>query len=462
VTGVRQRIFRNGAAGIFGFAVTAGSQLLTVPVFISGWGKVRYGEWLVLTSIPAYFIFSDVGFGQVGSNKMAMLEAEGKESEVQSVLHTMWLFQTLLGLAMLGLGAVLFLALPWANWLALHGMEPRRVGQVLLGLLAYVLLNMQAQPYSAIYRSCGQMARFLTIASTSRLLELLLTLALVWLKGREAQVVLGMVALRCLTLAFYHRDTRGRFPNLSVGFRHFSRAHFFSLFKPGVGHFGIGIAQAFQLQGMLLVINRLIGAEAVAIYSIARTLTRIPLQCVVLINGAIYPEFSGLIVSGGLAKARDIHRIMLQLSLWISIAVAVFVLTAGPHVITIWTLGKINVTHALLAALNLSIIMNLAWFSSSVVLSSVNRHATLGVLYIVSAGAALVVGCILAKLWGIVGPALASGAAEAVVAFYVLPRACAAVGDTVPGALADAMRLSTLRRHLAVLYVRVSRPPTQA
>ena len=64
------------------------------------------------------------------------------------------------------------------------------------------------------------------------------------------------------------------------------------------------------MQGMTLVLNKTLGANVVTIYNVSRTLTRVPMQCVLLMNGAIYTEFSGLVAGGALNKAREIHRLI--------------------------------------------------------------------------------------------------------------------------------------------------------
>ena len=239
---IAKRVFHNSPAGVYGFAVNTATQLLIVTILILAWGKTRYGEWLVLSSLPAYFTLIDVGFGQVASNKVAMLQAKGDGCRVQSVLHTMWLVQTVIGIVAFGGGAIAFLILPWASWLGLHGISPERTGWVLVGLLTYVLINMQTQPYSAIYRASGQMARFVVITNTSRIVELLVTLDLVLFGGAEREVVAGLIAVRLCNMAYCHWDVAGRLPGTSIGFRDASIAHIFDLIRQGVGHFGLGVA----------------------------------------------------------------------------------------------------------------------------------------------------------------------------------------------------------------------------
>jgi len=453
--GIGKKIFKNGAASLYGFALTIASQLCVVPVFIHAWGKFRYGEWLVLTSVPSYFALADVGFGQVASNKMTMLHAEKDSRGVTEVLHTMWLFQTVLGAVLLAAGAAIFLTLPWAAWLGLHAWTEPRAHRALLGLLVYVLINMQSQGYAAVYRAGEQFARSIAISNTGRLLELVVMLCLVAEGEPEITVIVGMIACRAGLLGFYQYDTRRRVKDLAVGFSAASRRQFAALIRPGVGHFGLGISQGFQLQGVTLVINKVLGAEAVTIFTVSRTLTRIPLQVMNLVNGAVYPEFGRVSTGANLEKAREIHRIMAQISFWAALPVAAAAVTFGPRAIHAWTLGQVEVGRLLLLVLNLSVIVNLLWNSSSIVLSSTNRHATLGSLYALLSIAALAATYFLTRWVGIVGPAFTLTAVETAMAIYVVPRSCRAVHDSMRAMLADVVTVSTFRKHLA-LYLKTA------
>jgi O-antigen/teichoic acid export membrane protein len=69
---VKQRIAHALAASAFGQSVTIGSQLLLTPLFFRHWGPGLYGEWLILSSVPAYLTMSDLGIGSAAGNEMTM------------------------------------------------------------------------------------------------------------------------------------------------------------------------------------------------------------------------------------------------------------------------------------------------------------------------------------------------------------------------------------------------------
>jgi hypothetical protein len=60
---VRHRIYLALAAGAFGQFVTIGSQVLLTPLYFLYWGAAKYGEWLLISTIPAYLAMADFGIG---------------------------------------------------------------------------------------------------------------------------------------------------------------------------------------------------------------------------------------------------------------------------------------------------------------------------------------------------------------------------------------------------------------
>jgi hypothetical protein len=75
--GLKAKLLRNLGANAYGQAITILIQLVSVPLYLHYWGKQLYGEWLILSAIPAYLALSDIGFASVTANDMTMRVANG-------------------------------------------------------------------------------------------------------------------------------------------------------------------------------------------------------------------------------------------------------------------------------------------------------------------------------------------------------------------------------------------------
>jgi O-antigen/teichoic acid export membrane protein len=88
---VRERFIRGFGATALGPLVTILAQVISVPVFLHFWGPKLYGEWLVLSAIPMYIGFSDVGFGNVAANDMTMRVSIGDRDGALKTFQSTWL-----------------------------------------------------------------------------------------------------------------------------------------------------------------------------------------------------------------------------------------------------------------------------------------------------------------------------------------------------------------------------------
>jgi predicted CoA-binding protein len=75
--GLKAKLLRNLGANAYGQAITILIQLVSVPLYLHYWAKQLYGEWLILSAIPAYLALSDIGFASVTANDMTMRVANG-------------------------------------------------------------------------------------------------------------------------------------------------------------------------------------------------------------------------------------------------------------------------------------------------------------------------------------------------------------------------------------------------
>ncbi len=65
-------------------------QLVQVAVFFRFWATNVYGDWLIVSAIPSYLAFSSIGFGNVASNEMTMLNSAGDREGALRVFQSCW------------------------------------------------------------------------------------------------------------------------------------------------------------------------------------------------------------------------------------------------------------------------------------------------------------------------------------------------------------------------------------
>ncbi|MEI8158789.1 MAG: hypothetical protein WCH60_18160 [Burkholderiales bacterium] len=79
---LKVKLLRNLGANPYGQLITIAIQLVSVPLYLHYWGVALYGEWLILSAIPAYLALSDIGFVSV-----ALRERLGAAGYVYAQAH---------------------------------------------------------------------------------------------------------------------------------------------------------------------------------------------------------------------------------------------------------------------------------------------------------------------------------------------------------------------------------------
>ena len=127
-----------------------------MPLFLHYWSAGLYGEWLIVSAIPAYLSFSNIGFGSVASNEMTMLMArDDRDSALQVFQSCWWLIAAVCAATVLLLAAMLSF-LPLAHWLPLHLLTERDTAWILFALGTAVLFGQLEQLLGAAYTCVGR------------------------------------------------------------------------------------------------------------------------------------------------------------------------------------------------------------------------------------------------------------------------------------------------------------------
>lgn len=379
---VKQRIAHALAANAFGQAVTIGTQILLTPLFFRQWGAGLYGEWLILSSVPAYLTMVDMGVGSAAGNEMTILAGAGNQAGAQRTYRGAgWVALGASGLVIL-LG--LLIALTTAYWQFPHTryISSGEAGQIVALLSLTVALAFPAGVVSAGFRAAGHNALGVTLSNTSRLLEgigmgvallvqqgpLMLCATSLVIKG--LMLVLQYVWLRQICSWLYEPRLT---PDLTLVRR---------LFVPSIGFMAFPLGNAIALQGPILVIGHFFGGPAVAMFSALRTLSRLPIQIVNTFNSSVWPEMSRAYGAGDLALLRSLHRGTWGVTLLLVLVSGIVLVALGEAFAHAWLGTAAPFDQTVMFALVLITVLTAVWNASSVVMSAVNAHAGFGACYV--------------------------------------------------------------------------------
>ena len=400
MTSVRRRILSGLGANVYGQLVTMVVQLAGVPILLHAWGVQLYGEWLILFAIPAYLSMADLGFSQSAGNDMTARAARGDRSGALAVFQSLAALIYTIAAAGLLLGGALLWRLPLERWLHFQVLDADALRWVLALLAAEVFAALPNGVNHAGFRAGGDYALHVGLTSTTRLLQF----SGIWIMAlagggpvAAAAAFFGVrvVATMALTLLLVRRHRWLRF-----GFAHARRAELRRLGKPALANMAIPLAQALNIQGMVLVVGAVLGPSAVVVYSTLRTLTRLALQLVLSVAHAAEPELAVAYGADDRSLMRALYVHALRGGLWLALSAATGLALFGGFILDVWTQGKVAMDPALFAWLLGSSVGSVLWYSALIVLKAANSHLRAASVYVIASAAAVGLAVVLLQWTG--------------------------------------------------------------
>lgn len=425
---LKRRILKGFGANAYGQLVTIGIQILSVPLFLYFWGAEQYGEWLLLAAIPTYLSLSDIGFSAVAGNKMTMELVRGDKVSALVTYQSSWALITTVSLfVLLFMFLVLFL-LPLTDLLNLKVINAHDASIVLLWLGIQVLVSLQGGMLNAGFRSIGQYARGTYITNSIRLFEWAAGVVALLLGASPVSVAVTISLSRIVsTLASLH-ILQSSSPWLVVGFRHIDVRVISQLFRPALSFMAFPLGQALSIQGVTIAIGASAGSSAVVIFSTYRTISRILVQLVSLVNQALWPEISTAYGANDISLVGQLHRRGFALSFWLGLVSLVIVGFLGGSIIELWTNNSIESKPLLLWLLLMLAFLNVLWQSSWVVLMATNNHVDISFVFLVSSAIALLV-CFLLNQFGVESSAVILIVAELPLLIFTIKKSLVLTSD---------------------------------
>ena len=191
---LKSRLSKGLSAQGFSQAVQVILRLGEVPLLLHFWGTQLYGEWLILSAIPAYLAMSDMGFTGTACRDMAIKVGADDRQGALVTFQSSWLL--ILGLSSVVIGVVLLGVpfVPLAHWFHIHLINSSNLYILVVILSARILTSLQNGLLYGGYYSEGQYGIGIFILACISLIEFGMLALVVFLGGGLVQAALGLLA----------------------------------------------------------------------------------------------------------------------------------------------------------------------------------------------------------------------------------------------------------------------------
>lgn len=245
-------------------------SLLLVPLTINYVNPERYGIWLTISSIVAWFSFFDIGLTQGLRNKFALAIAEGDDESAQVYVSTTY---AILGIIFTAIWLIFLLINPFLEWSDILNVSEEFSNEIsILALIVftYFCLQFVLRVLTTIITADQEPAKASLIDLIGQGVALLLIVGLV-LTTQGSLIYLGLALCIAPILALAGANFfffSGKYKAYKPSFKKVRFSHAKSLFNLGGIFFVIQVASLVQFESANIIISRNFGPVYVTDYNI--------------------------------------------------------------------------------------------------------------------------------------------------------------------------------------------------
>jgi O-antigen/teichoic acid export membrane protein len=332
-----KRILKLLIAFLTGQGVAIVNQLLVPPLFIHRYanGMATYGEWIALSAAVSYLSSLNTGIQSYANNQMTIHYNRGEVDDAKAVQASA-LVMSLTLIAIVAIAGSMVLFLPVGRWLNLHHTSSLAASETILLLTLSLIVSWLFAILANSFMAVGKLHRGANWMNAQRLVSTLLLSAFLWWRSSFpilALIQFSVMSLFTLLVAF---DLRATAPFLLPSLRCASLKVIKSSLQPS-GMFALGTMSAFLLwQAPVLLIQTILGAESLAIFSLTRAVFNMSRQLLVVVSLSIGQEITILTGSRDWNRLHRLYDLSERVVLFLTTTVSVGTLLLCPFLFVVW------------------------------------------------------------------------------------------------------------------------------
>ncbi len=436
--GLLNRISKGVGALSLGAAANIVSQISIVPIALYAWGKIRYGEWVVLTGLVSFVKLTDLGLQTFVVNRLCASFARNDRKELQHTLSSAIQVQFPLVSALLLLIASALLIFPLDRVLNLRTIGGWELFAVALLMATELLIGVPMGIIAGVYRATGHLARAGLIGACQQFILIGCTLVLITMRVGFASVVGARVGVGLIFSLLIVWDLNRLYPWLNLSGASGRWRDGVKMIGPGLFFLAIPLADYLSNQFTLMVLQRSLDGGEVSRLATHRTVVNLAQMVSALLLNVVWFELTAFHARAQHEQLIKLHRSLAKLNLWLVGTVTLIMLPCVSWIYPSWTAGRLTVDKWTLVFLVVRMLVLGMWSSSMTLLLAINRQQSVALVLLLTATMTGILAVALVPVMGISGAALAALAGDLCVAAWLVPTiACREIGDSLAGFLGE-------------------------
>lgn len=350
-----RRLLFSAATLLLSKLVSAGTALISLPLTLSYLGPERFGMWATMTSAIVVFSLADLGIGFGLLNRVSTAFGKGDMKEIQRIASSASALLAGIAAALL---LLLLLAYPYIPWPAVFNVKTElarsEAGPTAALFIAFCVIGI---PLTVVQRvqfgmQLGHVSNLWQVgtsivALTAILIAIHLNAGVYVLVAALAGTPVLMTSLNwCL---FYFRQRPDIRPKLALA----DLVQATAIVRTGMAFLLLQVAGALSFSSDSFVIAQMLGAEAVAGFSVTEKMFSLISLLVMVVSHSLWPAYAEASARGDAEWIRKTVRRAWTFAFSSSACLAILLITFGQNIIDVWIGNGIRPEIGLFVALGM-------------------------------------------------------------------------------------------------------------
>jgi O-antigen/teichoic acid export membrane protein len=412
------------AAFFMSQGVNVVTQLLVPPLFLHRYphGVEMYGEWVALTAAVSYLGTLNFGVQNYACVQMALLYNRGDQQAAKTVQSSALRLILLTILIAIAVG-VSILFMPVASWMGLSHVSSAAASMTLFLMALQLVATWFFSFLSNSYQVIGELHRGTNWQNAQRLTAVLAMAAFLWVGASFPVLALTQLISMVLYALIVLVELRIRAPILVPSLRYGNHHDMIAVLKPSAYYGLYAFSAFFCWQGPILLIQKILGPAAVAVFALSRVVFSMSRQILIILTYSIGQETINLIAARSWAQLRRMYDLSERVVLALTPVLTVGVLLASPAIFSVWLHHSRFLYEPGICMLMAAVSGIIAIREHKYVFQTLsNQHEGVARFSLAAYVLMIVVSALTLKVWGIPAFLVAWLIAELAIAAYVIAQ----------------------------------------
>ncbi|PWJ55990.1 O-antigen/teichoic acid export membrane protein [Dyadobacter jejuensis] len=380
---VYKTIAKNFAANSFGMGVNFLNQIAMVPLFILNWGVEKYADWILITAFSAFFAMTDLGLNRASNNDFVIKYQQKDYASCKRLQANAFIF--VLFIFVIFISSSILISQIWGfnSILSINSFSETETSFAFMVLLSEVFFNMYGRVYHGIFRATSHTHIAIIIDNIVRL-GVLLILFIGVTFHLDINLMLCIYIIPTIGGIICKHHYSNKIFKIKFSFQNFNFPILKSLIGPSLAFMMFPLGQAVSSQGIVLVVNTLLGPTILVAFTTTRTFVNFLRQVMNMLSTSINPEICAAFGRHDIKTIKNIYYRSLVITFIITTFSIILMLLAGEHIYTAWTKHTIAFNQLFFACMLLSMLVSCLWGISSVIPLSTNTHGPFTIAFLIT------------------------------------------------------------------------------